>query len=191
MKVIGINGSARKDGNTAVLIKQVFAGLEKAGIEVEMIQLAGKQIKGCASCFKCMENANKKCVNDSDFFNECYAKVLAADGLVLGSPVYFSDMSAEMKAFIDRTGFVSMANGALLKRKVGVAVAAARRAGAVHTVDSMNHLFFISQMIVPGSNYWNLGLGMGPGEVEKDEEGLETMRILGENMAWLMGKTNS
>lgn len=188
MKVVAVNGSARKDGNTAILIRQVFSELEKAGIEAELIQLAGKQINGCAACYKCMENVNRRCAIDNDFFNECFTRVVEADGLILGSPTYFSDMSAEMKAFIDRAGFVSRANGDLLKRKVGVAVAAARRAGAIHTIDSMNHLFFISQMIVPGSNYWNLGIGRDIGEVEKDEEGMETMRILGKNMAWLINK---
>jgi multimeric flavodoxin WrbA len=188
MKVLGINGSARKDGNTAILIKRVFAELEKAGIEVELIQLAGKEMRGCAACMQCAVNLNKQCANNSDFFNECFAKALEADGLVLGSPTYFSDMTAEMKAFVDRAGFVAKLNGELFKRKVGVAVAAARRAGSIHTVDSISHLFFISQMIVPGSTYWNMGIGMAPGDVEKDEEGMEIMRVLGENMAWLLGK---
>lgn len=188
MRVIGINGSARRDGNTAILIKRVFAELEKEGIETELIQLAGKPISGCKACYKCMENKDKKCSVKNDFFNECYEKMVEADGIILGSPTYFSDMSAEMKALIDRSGFVSMFNGGLLKRKVGAAVSAVRRAGAIHTIDSINHLFFISQMIVPGSSYWNLGIGMGKGDVESDAEGMRTMQVLGENMAWLLKK---
>ena len=191
MKVLGVNGSARSDGNTAILIRQVFAALEKEGIETELIQLAGKPLRGCTACYKCMQNRDRQCAVKNDFFNECYAKILEADGIILGSPTYFSDMTAEMKALVDRTGFVSMANGGLLKRKVGAAVAAVRRAGAVHTVDSINHLFFISQMIVPGSSYWNLGVGMNKGEVESDEEGLNTMKTLGENMAWLLKKIHA
>lgn len=190
MKVVGINGSARSDGNTAILIKRVFAELEKEGIETELIQLAGKPISGCQACLKCMENKDKKCFVKNDFFNECYEKMLEADGIILGSPTYFSNMSAEMKALVDRAGFVSMANGGLLRRKVGAAVSALRRAGAIHTIDSINHLFFISQMIVPGSSYWNLGFGMGEGDVESDAEGMHTMQVLGENMAWLLKKIN-
>ncbi|MFX4262429.1 flavodoxin family protein [Pelotomaculum propionicicum] len=190
MKVIGINGSARSDGNTAILIKRVFAELEKEGIETELIQLAGKPIRGCMACYKCMENRDRQCSVKNDFFNECYEKMVEADGIILGSPTYFSDMSAEMKALIDRSGFVSMANGGLLKRKVGAAVSSVRRAGAIHTIDSINHLFFISQMIVPGSSYWNLGIGMGKGDVESDAEGMHTMQVLGENMAWLLKKIN-
>lgn len=188
MKVVGINGSARSDGNTAILIKRVFAELEKEGIETELIQLAGKTIRGCRACYKCMENKDKQCAVKNDSFNKCYEKMLEADGIILGSPTYFADMTAEMKALIDRSGFVSMANGGLLKRKVGAAVSAVRRAGAIHTIDSINHLFFISQMIVPGSSYWNLGIGMGKGDVESDAEGMRTMQVLGENMAWLLKK---
>lgn len=190
MKVVGINGSARKDGNTAILIKQVFVSLNREGIETELIELAGQQVGGCIACQKCMEKRDKRCAVD-DYFNQCYEKVLAAEGIVLGSPTYFSDMTTAMKSFIDRAGYVAMANGSLLRRKVGVAVSAARRAGAIHTVDSMNHLFFISQMIVPGSNYWNLGIGREKGEVEKDAEGMEIMRVLGENMAWLLKKIHA
>lgn len=191
MKVLGINGSARRDGNTAILIKRVFEELEKEGIETELIQLAGKSIRGCQACLKCIENQDKQCSINNDYFNECYEKMLEADGIILGSPTYFSSMSTEMKALIDRAGFVSIANNDLLKRKVGAAVSAARRAGAVHTVDSINHLFFISQMIVPGSSYWNLGVGLGEGEVAHDAEGMHTMQVLGENMAWLLKKLNA
>lgn len=190
MKVVGISGSARKDGNTAILIKRVFEELEKEGIETELIQLAGKTIRGCLACLKCQENKDKRCSVKNDSFNRCFEKMLEADGIILGSPTYFSDMTAEMKALIDRAGYVSKANGNLLKRKVGAAVSAVRRAGAIHTIDSINHLFFISQMIVPGSSYWNLGIGREKGEVEADLEGMQTMQVLGENMAWLLKKIN-
>ncbi len=191
MKVVGINGSARKDGNTAILIRRVFAELEKEGIETELIQLAGKKIRGCTACLKCRENLDKRCSVTKDYFNETFAKMLEADGIILGSPTYFADLTAEMKALIDRAGFVSMANGHLLKRKVGAAVSAVRRAGAIHTIDSISHLFFYSQMIVPGSSYWNVGFGREKGEVEADEEGMRTMKVLGQNMAWLLKKINS
>jgi multimeric flavodoxin WrbA len=190
MKVVGINGSARKNGNTAILIRRVFAELEKEGIETELIQLAGKKIRGCTACMKCRENIDKRCSVNNDSFNKILEKMLEADGIILGSPTYFSDMTAEMKALIDRAGYVSKGNGDLLKRKVGAAVSAVRRAGAIHTLDSINHLFLISQMIVPGSSYWNLGIGREKGDVEADLEGMQTMQVLGENMAWLLKKIN-
>jgi len=191
MKVVGINGSARKDGNTAILIRRVFDELEKEGIETELIQLAGKKIRGCTACMKCRENLDKHCSVKNDFFNKCFDKMLEADGIILGSPTYFSDLTTEMKALIDRAGYVSKGNGDLLKRKVGAAVSAVRRAGAIHTLDSINHLFFISQMIVPGSSYWNIGIGREKGDVAADEEGMHTMQVLGQNMAWLLKKINS
>lgn len=191
MKVVGINGSARKDGNTAILIRRVFDELEKEGIETELIQLAGKKIRGCTACMKCRENLDKHCSVKNDFFNNCFDKMLEADGIILGSPTYFSDLTAEMKALIDRAGYVSKGNGDLLKRKVGAAVSAVRRAGAIHTLDSINHLFLSSQMIVPGSSYWNIGIGREKGEVAADEEGMNTMQVLGQNMAWLLQKINS
>ncbi len=188
MKVVGINGSARKDGNTAILIRKVFGELEAAGIETELFQMAGKKIRGCTACGKCYQNKDKKCVVDNDILNECLEKMVEADGIILGSPTYFADVSTEMKALIDRAGFVARANSDMLGRKVGAAVVAVRRAGAIHVFDSINHFFLISQMIVPGSFYWNVGIGRKPGEVEQDSEGLETMEILGRNMAWLLKK---
>ncbi|HWP97615.1 MAG TPA: flavodoxin family protein [Syntrophomonadaceae bacterium] len=191
MKVIGINGSARKDGNTAILIRTVFQELEQEGIETELIQLAGKKIKGCLACYKCSENKDQRCSVRNDALNECLEKMIEADGIILGSPTYFSDMTSEMKALIDRAGMTGMSNGGLFRRKVGAAVTVARRAGAIHTFDSINHFFFISQMIVPGSSYWNLGIGREKGDVERDEEGLGTMKNLGQNMAWLLKKIHS
>ena len=188
MKVVAFNGSARKDGNTAILIRKVFGELEAAGIGTELVQMAGKKIRGCTACGKCYENKDKKCVVDNDILNECLEKMAEADGIILGSPTYFADVSTEMKALIDRAGFVARANSDMLQRKVGAAVVAVRRAGAIHVFDSINHFFLISQMIIPGSFYWNVGIGRKPGEVEQDSEGLETMQLLGRNMAWLLKK---
>jgi len=188
MKVIAFNGSARKDGNTAILIKHVFQELEKEGIETEMIQLAGKKINGCIACYKCFENKDKYCSVKNDIVNECIEKMLDADGIILGSPTYVADITSEMKALIDRAGLVARANGDMFKRKVGAAVIAVRRAGSIHAFDSINHFFLIGQWIVPGSSYWNMGIGRNKGEVEQDEEGLRTMKVLGQNMAWLLKK---
>jgi len=189
MKVIGINGSPRKNGNTAMLIDAVFAELKKEGIETEYIQLGGKAIHGCTACMKCFERNNNTCSIESDKLNEVIAKMVEADGIILGSPTYFSNVTAELKALIDRAGLVAIANGYSLRRKAGAAVVAVRRAGATDTFDAINKFFLINQMIVPGSVYWNLGFGLRPGEVEGDEEGLRTMRVLGENMAWVMKRT--
>ena len=188
MKVVAFSGSARKNGNTAILVNHVFGELEKEGIRTELFQLAGKKIRGCIACFKCMEKKNKRCSVEKDVVNDCIAMMLEADGIILASPTYFSDVSSEMKALIDRSGMVSRANGDMLKRKVGAAVAVHRRGGAIHSFDTMNHFFFIGQMIVPGSSYWNFGVGRDIGDVEKDEEGIQTMKQLGQNMAWLLKK---
>jgi multimeric flavodoxin WrbA len=188
MKVIAFNGSARKDGNTAILASTVLKELKKAGIETGMVQLSGKKIRGCIACGKCYENKDKRCVVTNDILNDCIEKMVAADGIILASPTYFTDVSPEMKALIDRAGYVARANDHMFRHKVGAAVVAARRAGAIHTFDTLNHFFLISQMIVPGSSYWNIGMGLAPGDVKKDKEGLATMKTLGTNMAWLMKK---
>jgi len=188
MKVIAFNGSARKDGNTATLINCVLDQLKKEGIDTELFQLSGKKINGCIACYKCFKNQDKRCSVDNDVLNECVRKMIEADGIILGSPVYFADVTTELKALIDRAGMVAIANGGMYRRKVGAAVVVARRAGSIHTFDSINHLFFISQMIVPGSSYWNVGFGREKGEVEKDEEAIRIMKTLGENMAWLLKK---
>jgi len=186
MKVVAFNGSARKDGNTAILIRRVLSVLEQEGIETELIQLAGQQIHGCMACGTCGKIRNQECKIVNDNVNKYIQKMIEADGIILGSPTYFSMMSSEMKALIDRAGYVAMANDYLFKRKVGAAVVAVRRAGAMTTFDGINHFFLISEMIVPGSSYWNVGIGHRKGDVEKDEEGLETMDDLGKNMAWLL-----
>ena len=188
MKVVAFNGSARKDGNTAGMVRWVFAELEKNGIETELYQMQGKKLNGCIACYKCFENKNKRCAVQTDAINECIEKMLAADGIILASPVYFADVTAQIKALIDRAGMTAIANGGMFKRKLGASVVVARRGGAIHTFHSLNSFFFISQMIVPGSSYWNMGFGLEPGDVEKDEEARGTMTTLGQNMAWLMKK---
>ncbi|MBI5551927.1 MAG: flavodoxin family protein [Desulfobacterales bacterium] len=191
MKVVAINGSPRKNGNTAMLIETVFAELTKEGIETEQVQLGGKKIHGCTACMKCFENQDKRCTIDNDSLNGVVAKMLEADGIIIGSPTYFANVSTEVKALIDRAGLVAIANGYMLKRKVGAAVVAARRAGSTNAFDAINKFFFINQLIVPGSVYWNMGFGLGEKEVKQDEEGLNTMKILGENMAWLLRKISA
>jgi multimeric flavodoxin WrbA len=186
MKVVAFNGSARKDGNTAILVHRVFDELEKEGIATELVQLAGRPLRGCGACRKCFEKRDRRCHGPADFANDCIEMMLAADGIIMASPTYFANASPELLGLIGRAGMVAIANDAMLKRKVGAAVVAVRRAGAVHAFNSINHFFFISQMIVPGSSYWNLGIGRNIGEVEADEEGLGTMRNLGINMAWLL-----
>lgn len=188
MKVVAFNGSARKDGNTAILVRQVFAPLEAAGIETELVQLAGKPLRGCTACMQCWENLDNKCVIGKDSLNDYLDKMLAADGIIFASPTYFADITAEMKALVDRSGMVTRANGQALQRKVGAGVIAVRRAGSMHALQTLQNFFLISQMIIPGSSYWNSGFGRNPGEVEQDEEGMAIMTRLGENMAWLLGK---
>ncbi len=188
MKVVAFNGSARKDGNTAILINNVLRELEKEGIATELVQLAGKKIRGCVACMKCWENKDQRCSVTNDFINSCIEKMIEADGIVLGSPTYFANISTELKALIDRAGMTSIANDRMFKRKVGASVVAVRRGGSIHAFNSMNHFFFIGEMIVPGSIYWNMGIGEDKGDVEEDQEGLDTMKVLGENMAWLLKK---
>jgi multimeric flavodoxin WrbA len=188
MKVIGINGSARKDGNTAILIRQAFKEIEKEGIQTELFQLAGQKIQGCIACYKCFSAKNRRCAVTDDAVNGCLEKMEGADGIILGSPTYFADCSAQMKALIDRVGFVAKANGEMFKRKIGAAVVSVRRGGAIHAFDTINHFFTIGQMIIVGSSYWNIGIGREIGDVDKDEEGLKTMSTLGANMAWLIKK---
>ncbi len=189
MKVVAFNGSPRAGGNTSRLIGMVFRELEAEGIATELVEMSGCRLRGCCACFTCKDRQDRRCVLNDDPLNEYLEKMFAADGIILASPTYFSNMTPEIKALIDRAGMVARANGYLLRRKVGASVVAVRRAGAVHVFNSMNLFFFIEQMIVPGSSYWNLGMGRGEGEVENDDEGRETMQVLGRNMAWLLKKT--
>ena len=188
MHVVAFNGSARKDGNTAILLRTVMDELEKENISTELVQLAGQSVTGCTACYQCSERMDKRCAVENDMVNEYIEKMIQSDGILLGSPVYYADLTAGLKALIERSGFVARANGDLFKRKVGAAVVVARRAGAIHAFDSINHFFTITQMIIPGANYWNLGIGRDPGEVRDDQEGLRTMGVLGQNMAWLLKK---
>jgi multimeric flavodoxin WrbA len=190
VKVVAFNGSARKDGNTAILIRRVLRVLEEEGIKTELIQLAGKQIRGCNACRTCYSTKNKRCIIEDDNVNAYIRKMLKADGIILGSPVYFSMVTPELKALMDRAFYVARANSDMFKRKVGAAVVAVRRAGGIPTFDAINHFFLISQMIVPGSSYWNVGVGSKKGDVKSDEEGMKIMEDLGRNMAWLIKKTN-
>lgn len=187
VKVVAFNGSPRREGNTSLSIKAVFGELEKEGIETELVQLGSSNIRGCRACFKCFENKNMRCVQDDDL-NEFVEKMRGSEGIIIGSPTYFSNVSTEVKALIDRAGLVARANDNLFKRKVGAAVVVARRAGATHVYSSINFFFGIGHMIIPGSSYWNIGFGRNPGEVLKDEEGMATFRDLGQNMAWLLKK---
>jgi multimeric flavodoxin WrbA len=191
MKVVAFNGSPKKEGNTYLLLRRVFEELLKEGIETEYIHFGGKPLRGCIACMKCMENKDKKCTLPDDGLNGYVAKMDQADGIILASPVYFSNVTAEMKALIDRAGYVTRANGGLLRRKVGAAVVAVRRAGATIVYSDLNFFFGINEMVIATSSYWNLGIGRMPGEVLKDEEGLKTMENLGKNMAWILKKLNA
>jgi len=188
MRVTAFNGSPRKDGNTACILKRVLEPINKAGIDTDLVQVGGIPIRGCTACGMCIEKKNKRCVIETDIANSCIEKMIASDAIVLGSPTYFSDMTSEMKALIDRAGFVAFANGGLFKHKVGASVVAVRRGGGTNVFDSMNKMFLMSQMIVPGSTYWNFAFGMDKGDAEKDAEGMANMTNLGENIAWLLKK---
>ena len=190
MKVVAFSGSARKDGNTAILVRQVFAELEKVGIATELVQLAGERLRGCIACYQCWQTKDGTCAVKDDCINDCIEKMHSADGILLASPTYFADVTTEIKALIDRAGMVARANDHMFRRKVGAGIIAVRRGGAIHAFDSLNHFFLISQMVIPGSSYWNIGVGREIGEVANDAEGMQTMTILGENMAWLLGKIN-
>lgn len=186
MKVVAFNGSPRKDGNTALLLRKVLAPIARAGIDTELVQVGGQALHGCTACYRCMETKDKQCAIKADIVNACIQKMVEADGIILGSPSYFSGMTSELKALIDRAGLVAVANGRMFSRKVGAAVAAHRRGGAVNVVDAINHMFLMSRMIVPGSTYWNFGVGLEREEVANDEEAIQNMHDLGETIAWLI-----
>ena len=184
MKVLAINGSPRAGGNTEKLIQVVFAELAKEGIETELIRIGGQPVRGCTACFRCTEL--KRCVFEDDPVNGIVEKLKTADGIILGSPVYFSDVTAEMKAFIDRSGLVLRTVGLPLRRKASAGLVAVRRGGEMHALDTLAHFLHYQQTYQVGSSYWNFAFGRAPGEVLQDEEGMTTMRTLGQNMAWLM-----
>ncbi|MFX0074761.1 MAG: flavodoxin family protein [Candidatus Hermodarchaeota archaeon] len=191
MKVVVFNSSPRSEGNTKICLDIVIAELEKEGIDVEYIWMGMDKIQGCISCYQCAKNKDKKCGVKTDKLNDYLEKMLEADGIILGSPTYFADTTARMKALIERAGLVSKLNGSLLKHKVGASVVAVRRAGATHVFSSMNYFFLINEMFVVGSSYWNLGIGLNPGDVLKDTEGKQTFKDLGRNMAYILKKLNA
>ena len=188
MKVIGFNGSPRKEGNTSIAIKTVFKALEEEGIETEMMHIAEKPVYGCRACGTCKKTGDGFCIIDSDILNDCVKKMYESDGIIIGSPVYFGSVTPQVKSLIDRSGYCSRAGGFLLKRKVCAGVIAVRRQGAVGTLHQINNLFLINQAIIPCSIYWNMGIGREEGEIVNDKEGMDTFRVLGENMAWLLKK---
>jgi multimeric flavodoxin WrbA len=189
MKVVAFNGSPRKTGNTVLLINTVLERLQKEHrIQTELIHLYGQPVRGCSACMNCRESGTPRCIIQTDIINECIAKMIEADGVIIGSPTYFANLTAETKALIDRAGYVTRGNGNLLRRKVGAAIVVARRAGSINVFNAINDFFLINEMIVPGSNYWNLGVGRDLGEVREDREGIKTMATLADNMAWVLQK---
>lgn len=185
MYAVAINGSPRKGGNTETLLKEVLGQLDDAGWETELVKVGGTAIRGCIACEKCFENKDNACSVKKDKFNEIFAKMLKADAMILGSPTYFAAVSADLKALIERAGYVAYANDHAFAGKIGAAVVAVRRGGATHTFDTINHMFQMSRMILPGSTYWNIGFGLGKGEVREDQEGLANMRHIGKCIDWL------
>jgi multimeric flavodoxin WrbA len=190
MNVLAINGSPRKNGNTDYLLKEVLSVIEKEGIKCETVRIGGKKVNGCIACMKCKKQKDGKCHIKNDLLNEVIEKMVKADAIIIGSPVYFTDVTAETKALLDVAGYSLRAAGNPLRRKIGAAVVAVRREGGIHTFDTINHFFQINEMIIPGSSYWNIGIGGDKGEVANDAEGIKTMRTLGANIAWLLKKLN-
>ncbi len=190
IKVVLFNGSPREKGNTYLCLRMVMNELEQEQIKCELIWIGMEKLSQCRECYLCDENQNKRCSIEDDKMNEYIAKMLDADGIIIGSPTFFSNVTAPIKALIDRAGLVAKVNGDMLKRKVGASVIAVRRAGATTVMSAINYFFLINQMIVPGSSYWNMGFGLEPGEVEDDKEGKKTFENLGKNMAWLLKKLN-
>lgn len=188
MKVVAFNGSPRKNGNTAYMLNRLLVAAEKEGLETELVHIGGQKLQGCIACSQCFKNKDQKCVIQGDLMNEYIEKMIQADAIVIGSPTYFADMTAETKALIDRAGYVAFANGGLFARKVGAAVSVHRRGGAVNVVDSINKMFMMSRMIVPGSTYWNFGVGLRKEDVAEDEEALANMDDLGQTIGWLVNK---
>ncbi|CEN87606.1 flavodoxin family protein [Paraclostridium sordellii] len=186
MKVVAFNGSPHKKGNTYNAIETVAKELEKEGIEVEIVHVGNKAIRGCIACGGCSRNQNERCVLDKDEVNEWIQKMKEADGIILGSPVYYSAIAGTMKSFLDRAFYVASSNGGMFRHKVGVSVVAVRRSGGIPVFDQLNNYINYSEMIMPTSNYWNVAYGTAPGEVTQDEEGMQIMRVLGKNMAWMM-----
>ena len=188
MKAVAINGSPRKGGNTEQMLNIVLDTIKKSGIETKLIQIGGTNIHGCRGCWACTKIKNGKCAFNDDILNELLDEVYSADALILGTPSYFADMTPELKAFIDRVGVVASSIGNPLKHKIGAAVIAQRRGGGPAIQASIHHMFLMKEMIIPGSLYWNFGIGRDKGEVQSDEEAKANMVNLGENIVWLLEK---
>jgi multimeric flavodoxin WrbA len=190
MKVVAINGSIHKNGNTAIMLNKILECVSLQNIETKLLQVGGTNIHGCRACRQCGITKNQKCFFDDDIFNKVFEEVKDSDAVILGTPSYFSDMTPEIKAFIDRAGFVSLQNGHLLKHKIGAGIIAQRRGGGSSIQATLHHMFLMNEMIIPGSIYWNFGFGMSEGEVLKDEEAMNNMKNLAENIVWLLKKIN-
>lgn len=186
MKLVAFNGSPNLEGNTYQSIKMITSELEDKGIETEIIQVGNKNIRGCIACNECLKNQDEKCIFADDDVNMWIQKMKNADGIIIGSPVHFASIAGNMKCFLDRAFYVTSMNGMMLRQKVGAAVVAVRRAGGVPVFNQLNNYLTYSEMMVPGSNYWNINYGMTAGEIKKDKEGNQAINILTENIAYLM-----
>ena len=186
MKIVIVNGSPNADGNTSIALEEAAAALRENGIHTERIEIGRGALHGCAACGACWEKQNRRCAFDDDMVNRNLDALFAADGLLIGSPVYYAGINGALKCFLDRAFFVAGANGGLFRRKVGAGVVAVRRGGETTAWDQLNKYFTISEMLVPSGNYWNMVFGLEPGEARQDLEGMQTMRTLGANMAWLL-----
>jgi multimeric flavodoxin WrbA len=186
MKVLAFNGSPNKAGNTSHALRVVGRELTDSGIEFEILHVGDKLIRGCTACSSCGRTQDEKCSITTDDLNQWVQMAKQADGLLLGSPVHFAGIPGTMKSFLDRLFYVSSSNGGLFRQKVGAAVVAVRRSGGSSTFDTLNHYLHYSEMVLAGSNYWNIIHGRIPGEAAQDAEGNQTMRVLGRNMAWLL-----
>ncbi len=191
IKVLAINGSAQKGGNTASLLRCVLAELELEGMKTELIELSETKVHECVSCRKCSTKRDRRCAQSDDMGNMLIEKMSQADGILFGSPTDAADVAPQMKALMDRACMVAKANDHMFRHKVGAAVVSVRRAGAIHTFDSLNHFFLINEMVVPGSTYWNAGIGSEDVDPGLDKEGIATMKALGWNMAWLLENIKS
>jgi multimeric flavodoxin WrbA len=186
MKVIALNGSPHKSGNTAYALNVVGKALQAEGIDFEIVEIGGHHIRGCIACGQCAKKKDGKCSTTNDILNDTLVKMKEADGIILGSPVYYSGIAGTMKCFLDRAFYVASANGGWFRHKVGASVAAVRRTGGSMTFNALNHYLTLSEMLVPTSNYWNVIHGRSPGEAEQDAEGVQVMQLLGKNMAWML-----
>lgn len=184
IKIVGIVGSPRVDGNTENLVREALNEAKNEGdVQTEIIRLSGKEIKPCTACLACKEE--RKCIIEDDF-EPIFKKMTEADGIILASPVYFGSATPEIKALIDRAGYVSVYNGRLFENKVGGPLVVARRAGHNFTFAQLLFFFLHQGMIVPGSTYWNIAFGRNKGEVLEDKEGIETAKNFGKKIAWVL-----